>query len=29
MGFPPEVVCGALLHSENDLERAASRCLSG
>ncbi len=29
MGFPPEVVCGALLQCDNDLERAASRCLSG
>ena len=29
MGFAPEVVCGALLQTDNDLESAASRCLSG
>ncbi len=28
MGFPAEVVCGALLHTK-DLEQAASRCLTG
>lgn len=28
MGFPAEVVCGALLHTQ-DLEQAASRCLTG
>ena len=28
MGFPAEVVCGALLQ-DNELERAASRCLAG
>jgi len=28
LGFPAEVVCGALLHTD-DLEQAASRCLTG
>jgi hypothetical protein len=27
MGFPAEVVCGALLQTDNNLESAASRCL--